>query len=99
MSPVGPSRHVAAVQQYGCFRSEADIGLGGSQASQKRTRIYFGSHLAATYGYSALAGADFKNPSLKGAAAAEVHRAACEPQRTRGNTGLIRATQLSEGLR
>jgi hypothetical protein len=29
MSPVGPSRHFDAAQQFGCFRSEADIDLGG----------------------------------------------------------------------
>jgi hypothetical protein len=33
---------------------------------------------------------------LKSAAAAEVHRAACSPQGTRGRTGFIRATPLSE---
>src|ERR1700757_3290051 len=35
--------------------------------------------------------------SLKGAAAAEVHRAACSPQGARGYAGLIRATPPSEG--
>src|SRR5215468_11174127 len=33
---------------------------------------------------------------LKGAVAAEVHRAACSPQKARRPTGLIRATPLSE---
>ena len=41
---------------------------------------------------------NFKLLDLKAAAAAEVHRAACSPQGTRGYTGLIRATPLSEGL-
>ena len=34
-----------------------------------------------------------------GAAATEVHRAACSPQGTRAATGFIRATPLSEGPR
>ena len=39
----------------------------------------------------------FHHLPLKGAAAAEVHRAACSPQGTRRRTGIIRATPLFEG--
>jgi hypothetical protein len=38
--------------------------------------------------YGAVRRGRFQNPSLKGAAAAEVHRAACSPQGTRRGTGL-----------
>jgi hypothetical protein len=31
MSGIGPSRHFDAAKQLGCFRSEADIDLGGSR--------------------------------------------------------------------
>jgi hypothetical protein len=40
---------------------------------------------------------DFKNQGLKSRAAAEVHRAACEPQGTRRYTGLIREVPRCAG--
>ena len=76
MAASGLSLHFAAVQQYGRFRSEADIGFDGSKASQKRARIYFGSHVVATNVSSVPAGADFKIFGVKAAAAAEVYGAA-----------------------
>jgi hypothetical protein len=60
MTACGPSRHIAVVQQYGRLRSEADIGFGGSQASQERARIYLGPHIETTYGAEKLDIPDFQ---------------------------------------
>jgi hypothetical protein len=65
MSPIGPSRHFAPRTKRR-FGSEADIGLGGSQASEERARIYFGSSFGPTYGVEKLATPDFKLLDLKG---------------------------------
>jgi hypothetical protein len=54
LKSLGLAHHAA--RQTHRFGSEADISLGGSQASQKRARICFGSHLVATYVSSVSAG-------------------------------------------
>jgi uncharacterized protein CbrC (UPF0167 family) len=76
--PITPFR---AAHQTRRFGSEADIGLGRSQVSQERARTYFGSYIGPTYGAEKLATSDFTICPLKGSAAAEVTRAACDHTR------------------
>jgi hypothetical protein len=61
-----PIASFRAAHQARRFGSEADSGLGGSQASEERARIYFGPSIGPTYGVEKLATPDFKLLDLKG---------------------------------